>query len=254
MKKQVDLNCDMGEAFGQWSISAVDDKDILPFISSANVATGFHAGDPNHMNRLVKLARENNVKIGAHPGYNDLQGFGRRKISASNQELINDIVYQIGALKEFCLMYGVKLNHIKPHGALYMELAENRELANDFVNFMLQVNPRTPIYCMGSSHVYSAAFLKGHPVVREFYADRDYDNNGSIVFTRHRSKPDVNKVLDKVLMACQESKVITTKGDIIDIDFESVCFHSDTPGSLEIARALKIGLQKHGILVKAIND
>jgi len=253
MIKQMDINCDMGEAFGQWKISDVDDKEIMPYISSANIATGFHAGDPNHMNRIVQLAKQFDVKVGAHPGYRDFQGFGRRKILASSQELVNDIVYQIGALREFCNLYNVPLNHVKPHGALYMEMAVNKELAESFINVMQQIGLNIPVYCMGISETYKAAKKIGHPVVREFYADRDYGDNGSIVFTRHGEKADAEKIKEKVLRACIENKVVTVTGNIIDIEFESVCFHSDTPGSLEIASELKKGLKENNIKLEAFN-
>ncbi|CAM1373653.1 5-oxoprolinase subunit PxpA [Tenacibaculum xiamenense] len=253
MNKKIDINCDMGEAFGQWFVSNVDDQDILPFISSANVATGFHAGDPNHMNRLVRLAKENNVQVGAHPGYRDLQGFGRRKINASVDELINDMVYQVGALKEFCNLYNTSLNHIKPHGALYMEMAVNKELAAKFMETLQNTNSAIPIFCMGNTETYFAAKEIGQPVVREFYADRDYGDNGSIVFTRHVDKLDAQKVLDKVLRAVLENKVETVTGNVIDIEFESICFHSDTPGSLELASVLNSGLKENNITIGAHN-
>lgn len=249
----MDINCDIGEAFGQWRFSEVDDKEILPFISSANIAAGFHAGDPNQMNQLVELSLKENVKIGVHPGYRDLQGFGRRKITATTEELINDIVYQIGALREFCNLYGTTLNHVKPHGALYMEMAINKELSKRFVEVMQKIGNNIPIYCMGISETYSAAKKAGYPVVREFYADRDYDNNGSIVFTRHVDKVDIEKIKDKVLLACLENKVVTITGNTILIEFESVCFHSDTPGSLQIASGLKEAFHKNNIKLTAVN-
>ena len=250
----MDINCDMGEAYGQWKVSKIDDKEILPFISSVNVAAGFHAGDPNHMDRLVQLAIKENVKIGVHPGYRDLQGFGRRKILASTYELINDIVYQIGSLREFCKLYGTTLNHVKPHGALYMEIAVNKELAKRFVEVMQKIGDGIPIYCMGTSETYSVASEMGYPVVREFYADRDYTDNGSIVFTRQVDKVDAEKIKDKVLLACLENKVVTVTGNTIPIEFESVCFHSDTLGSLQIASKLKEGLQQNNIKLAAVNS
>ncbi|MBO0356041.1 5-oxoprolinase subunit PxpA [Muricauda ruestringensis] len=253
MKKVMDINCDMGEAFGHWKVSDVDDEQIMPYISSANVATGFHAGDPNHMDRLAQLALKYGVKVGAHPGYRDLQGFGRRKINASVKELVNDMIYQIGAMREFCSLYGMPLNHVKPHGALYMEMAVNKELAIAFIDAMQKIGKDIPVYCMGNSETYKVALEKGQPVVREFYADRDYGDNGSIVFTRHVDKIDAEAIKDKVLLACLENKVKTVTGNIIPIEFESICFHSDTPGSLDIASKLKEGFRDKNITLSAYN-
>ena len=129
MKQIVDLNCDMGEGFGQWVLADAPDEDLMSMISSANIAAGFHAGDPNSMDRVVNLAQRYGVGLGAHPGYRDLQGFGRRYIRTSTEELVNDIVYQIGAIREFGRRYGIPLQHVKLHGALYMEAAVNEELS-----------------------------------------------------------------------------------------------------------------------------
>ena len=128
LKTVVDINCDMGEAFGRWRIGDTKDEQLISHISSANIATGFHAGDPNLMDETVRLASEHGVAVGAHPGYNDLQGFGRRRISATTREIVNDIIYQVGALREFARRHAVSFQHVKPHGALYMELAVNAEI------------------------------------------------------------------------------------------------------------------------------
>ncbi|MFV0248396.1 MAG: 5-oxoprolinase subunit PxpA [Tenacibaculum sp.] len=249
MIKIIDINCDMGEAFGHWKISEVNDKQIMPYISSANVATGFHAGDPNHINKLVQLAIKHQVAVGAHIGYRDLQGFGRRKINATTKELINDMVYQIGAIREFCTLHGITLNHIKPHGSLYMEMAVNAELSTAFIEVLQKTDKNTPVYCMPNSETYKAAKQKEYPVVREFYADRNYADNGSIIFTRHASANNAELIKQKVLKACIEKKVKTISGKIISIEFESVCFHSDTPGCLDIASKIKEGLCNNNIKI-----
>ncbi|WP_176322272.1 5-oxoprolinase subunit PxpA [Burkholderia vietnamiensis] len=246
-KQSVDLNSDMGEGFGPWTIGDGVDEQIMPLISSANIATGFHAGDPNIMARTVQLARAAGVGIGAHPGFRDLVGFGRRAIAETPQALVNDIVYQLGALREFARLHGVRLQHLKPHGALYMHAAADEAFSRLLIETLQRVDPGLWLYCMEASATYRVAAEYGQPVVREFYADRDYDRSGSIVFTRRVGRLDPGLVADKVLRACIDGKVHTIEGDDIDIDFDSVCIHSDTPGALELVRRTRDALVREGI-------
>lgn len=241
----------MGEAFGRWRVGDTEDASLMKLISSANIAAGFHAGDPNLMDRTVRLAVEHGVNIGAHPGYRDLQGFGRRKIAGTTEELLNDIIYQVGALQEFAHRHGARLQHIKPHGALYMELAANAEFSAAFIDYTRKVHPDTHVLCMGISETFRAAQSAGHPVLREFYADRDYDDTGSIVFTRDVGRLDPQEVARKVVRACTEGRVKTVSGGEIRINFESICFHSDTLGAIEIAQHMHDALKASGIAVAA---
>lgn len=254
MRDAVDINCDMGEAFGRWRVGDTDDASLMPLISSANIAAGFHAGDPNLMDETVRLAAEHGVGIGAHPGYNDLQGFGRRKIAGTAKELINDVIYQVGALRAFARRHGARLQHVKPHGALYMEMAANPEMSQIFVNYMRMAEPEAYIFCMGGSATFRAAKEAGQPVIREFYADRDYDDTGSIVFTRDAGRPDPGAIARKVLRACKEGMVQTVTGRDAKIDFESICFHSDTLGALEIVRHMREALTAEGIRIAPVSD
>ncbi len=247
----IDVNCDMGEAFGAWSLGDTDDSALMPFISSANVAAGFHAGDPNLMDRTIQLAAQAGVRVGAHAGYRDLQGFGRRFINAKSDELVNDVVYQVGAVREFARRHGLALQHVKPHGALYMEAAKNAELSKVLVEAMQKIGPDLHLYCMDISVTYAIAKQAGQPVIREFFADREYDRSGSIVFVRRVGALDPERMADKVIRACLDGKVRTVEGDDIDIEFDSVCFHSDTPGALAIAQALKAAFAANGIRVVA---
>jgi UPF0271 protein len=249
MRDIVDLNCDMGEGFGQWVLGDAPDEEIMALISSANIAAGFHAGDPNSMDRVIKLAQTHGVGLGAHPGYHDLQGFGRRYIRTSTEELVNDIVYQIGAIREFGRRHGIPLQHIKLHGALYMEAAENEDLSERLIDTLRKTSHDSIVFCMGVSKTYEVAKRAGHPVVREFFADRDYDNSGSIVFARKVSKPDPQKIADKCVRACKEGLVRTVEGNDIEVPFESICFHSDTPGALNIGKAIRAALTKNGIAI-----
>ncbi|MAY87171.1 MAG: lactam utilization protein LamB [Pseudooceanicola sp.] len=249
MGKLIDLNCDMGEGFGHWTLGEAPDEDLMALISSANVAAGFHAGDPNSIDRVVQLAKTYGVGLGAHPAYNDLQGFGRRFIDTSPEELVNDILYQVGAVREFGRRHGVALQHIKPHGALYMEAAKNETLSLKLIDTLRDTSGDTILFCMGVSKTYDIARKLGQPVVREFYADRDYGDDGSIVFRRKVQRPDPQAVADKCLRACLENKVETVDGNVIDIEFESICFHSDTPGAVAIGQAIRDGLTAEGITI-----
>ncbi|KZY49215.1 5-oxoprolinase subunit PxpA [Sulfitobacter sp. KE29] len=249
MKETVDLNCDMGEGFGQWVLGDAPDEEIMQIISSANIAAGFHAGDPNSMDRVVKLAQAHGVGLGAHPGYADLQGFGRRYIKTDAAELINDIVYQIGAIREFGRRHSTPLQHVKLHGALYMEAAVNEELSQMLVDTLQTTSPDALLFCMSVSKTYAAAKRAGHPVIREFYADRDYGNSGSIVFTRQVARPDPQQIAEKCVKACKTGMVTTVEGDEIEIPFDSICFHSDTPGALAMGQAIRAGLQDAGIRI-----
>lgn len=254
MKTCIDLNCDMGEGFGPWRIGDGVDEQLMPLISSANVATGFHAGDPNLMRRMVDLAKTCSVGVGAHPGFHDLMGFGRRHINASAEELLNDVIYQVGALREFTRLAGVPLQHVKPHGALYMHVARDEVLSRALLQAIHQIDPNMPVYCMAVSVTHRVAKEIGHPVVREFYADRDYDQSGSIVFTRRVGALDPQAVADKVVRACTHGLVRTVEGGEIAIEFDSVCIHSDTPGALPIMQATRQSLAAHGIRVVSLAD
>ncbi|ENC9861282.1 5-oxoprolinase subunit PxpA [Klebsiella variicola] len=249
MMRTVDINSDIGESFGSWAIGDDVDNELMTVISSANIATGFHAGDPNIMRKTVESARKNGVAIGAHPGFNDLQGFGRRHFAIPAEELVNDIIYQLGALREFARLYEMPLQHIKPHGALYMHLARDEVAAQQFVTALHRLDAGLYLYCMSGSAVWHAAQRLEHPVITEFYADREYDDQGFIVFTRKTGKLSVQAIVDKVLLACLEGKVKTVTDNIIPIRFDSICIHSDTPGAMNIISAVKSALIHAGVKV-----
>lgn len=247
MAKVVDLNCDMGEGFGHWSYGDAADEALIEVVTSANVATGYHAGDPNIMNNVAALAAKHGVGLGAHPGYSDHQGFGRRVIAAQPDELVNDIIYQTGALREFARRHGTDLQHVKPHGALYMTLAKDEEFSTRLVDALRKTGPDLFLFMMDVAVTKDVARAAGQPIIREFYADREYDASGSIVFSRKVAGYDPQAVADKCLKACTEGKVTTVDGEEIDIAFESICFHSDTPGALKIGTAIRDTLSGAGI-------
>lgn len=254
MKTCIDLNSDLGEGFGPWKIGDGVDEQLMPLISSANVATGFHAGDPNIMRRTVEIAKAHGVGVGAHPGFRDTVGFGRRHLNASAAELVNEMLYQIGALREFTRLSGIPLQHLKPHGALYMHVARDEILARALIEALQIIEPTLPLYCMAQSSLYRLAREMGYPVVREFYADRDYDQSGSIVFTRQVGRLDPAAIAGKVVRACTLGKVRTVEGGDVQVDFDSVCIHSDTPGALELVQATRSALSAAGVRVVNLKD
>lgn len=247
----VDFNSDMGEGFGPWTLGDGVDNALMELISSANIATGFHAGDPATMRRTVEQAKLRGVAIGAHPGFRDLVGFGRRHIHASPQEMVDDILYQLGALRELARVQGVVLQHLKPHGALYMHLARDEEAARLLVQNLQRLEPGLLLYCMPGSVIWRIAMELGQPVIREFYADRDYDLSGSIVFTRAVRPYDPAQVAARVLRACREGVVRTVEGEDLAIEFDSICLHSDTPGALALGQAISGALEGADIRVRA---
>ena len=232
------INCDMGEAFGLYRIG--DDEALMPLICLANVACGFHASDFNHMRTTVRLARHHGVRVGAHPSLPDLQGFGRREMRMSRQELANCIIYQVGALKGFLDAEGVVLNHIKPHGALYGMAARDEAVAHaicDAADIF-----KTPIMGMiGTQHeiVYGA---RGHSLIAEFYADLDYRDDGSLIITAEHKPVDPAEAASRCLRAIAEGKIASVNGRDVLVRADSICVHSDTPNAVEVARAVRDAL------------
>lgn len=250
-KTRVDINCDMSEGFGAWMFGDDIDAQMMPLVSSINVAVGFHAGDPSTMARTVALAKEHGVGVGVHPGFRDLVGFGRRHISATAAELVNDALYQLGALREFVRYHQLRLQHFKLHGALYMHAARDEEFATALVEALQIVDPELPVLVMGGSVIDAVAQAAGQPVIREFYADRHYGDNGQIVFTRNVGALDAEAVAAKVLQACQQGTVATVTAASVPVEFESICIHSDTRGAYELMRRTRDGLDAAGIGVRS---
>ena len=232
----VDINCDMGESFGIYS--AGNDKDIMPLIDIANVACGFHASDPNHLRKTVELAKIHNVRVGAHPSLPDLQGFGRREMKLPNLELKNIIMYQVGALKAFLGEQDMPLNHIKPHGALYMMASKDEEVARAVADAVTVFN--VSIFGMvNTCHEKIYKYERGLDFVAEFYADLDYDENGKLIISKGQNKPyDSQLAVDRSLRAIAENKVKNTGGTDTIVGADTICVHSDTPNAIEIITKL----------------
>lgn len=235
------INCDMGEAFGLYKCG--DDEGIMPFITLANVACGFHASDPVVMRRTVRLARKHGVKVGAHPSYPDLQGFGRREMKMTRDELSASLVYQIGALKAFLDAEGMPLNHVKPHGALYGVAARDEQVANAVCDAAGVFG--VPLLGMaGTLHekVYTA---RGIPFLAEYYTDLDYADDGSLLITREHAAPDPELVMRRTLRAVREGMATSINGKDIPMRADCICVHSDTPGAADLARRVYETLQPY---------
>jgi UPF0271 protein len=248
---QIDISCDMGESFGPWKLGF--DEEMMQYISSANVAGGFHAGDPTTMRKTVALAKEHGVAVGVHPGYRDLVGFGRREMDIPPDEIHDEIIYQLGALREFARYYDMEVQHVKPHGALYMVAARDEELSRAIIEAMQRVDPGLLLFCMRASVTYELARKMDQPVVAEFYADRGYNDDGQIVFTRSVAEElDPEEVGDRVVRAVTEKKVKTESGRDIDVASDSVCVHGDTPGAVRLAEAIARKLGENGIEIRPV--
>ena len=248
---QIDFNCDMGESFGPYTFGA--DEELMRYISSANVAGGFHAGDPHVMRKTVALAKEHGVAVGVHTGYRDLVGFGRREIKMAPEEIQDELLYQLGALREFARLEGLEVQHVKPHGSLYMVAARDEEVSRAIIEAIQKTDPALVLYCMDSSVTYDLAQKMGQPTATEFFADRGYNEEGQIVFTR-RVGEELNpeQVAERVLRGVTEGRVETVSGKDIEIASDSICVHSDTPGAARLAEAIVRKLGENGVEIRAV--
>jgi UPF0271 protein len=229
------INCDMGEGFGLYRIG--DDAAIMPFITMANVACGFHASDPSVMHKTVRLAKQHDVKVGAHPSLPDLQGFGRREMKMEPRELTDCLIYQIGALKGFLDAEGMPLNHIKPHGALYGMAARSEDVANAVCDAAEAF--QVPLLGMARTKHEEVYTKRGFPFLAEFYVDLDYDKDGRLIITREHEAWDPELAAKRTLRAITETKVKTVEGNDIPMRADCICVHSDTPGAVEVAKAVR---------------
>jgi UPF0271 protein len=235
------INCDMGEGFGLYRIA--DDAAIMPFITMANVACGFHASDPSVMHKTIRLAKERGVKVGAHPSLPDLQGFGRREMKMEPRELTDCLIYQIGALKGFLDAEGMPLNHIKPHGALYGMAARSEEVANAICD---AAEPfQVPLLGMARTKHEEVYTKRGFPFLAEFYVDLDYDKDGRLIITREHVAWDPDVAAKRTLRAITEKKVKTVDGNDIPMRADCICVHSDTPGAVAVAKAVREAISKY---------
>ena len=248
----IDLNCDLGESFGAYTLGM--DSAVIPYITSANVACGYHAGDPLVMQKTVAACKANGVHIGAHPGYPDLMGFGRRNIAATPAEVKAYVQYQVGALSAFCAAAGVPLCHVKPHGAMYNMAARDEALARAICEGILEVNPKLTLLALSGSAMVSAARALGLSVKNEVFADRGYQRDGTLV---PRSKPgamitDEDEAIARVIRMAKEGVVRSVDGVDVPLTADSVCVHGDGEKALAFVRRIRAALTEAGIEVRAL--
>jgi 5-oxoprolinase (ATP-hydrolysing) subunit A len=246
----VDVNADLGEGFGSWRLG--DDDALLDVVTSANVACGFHAGDPSLMRRVGRLAAERGVAVGAQVGYRDLAGFGRRRIEYDLDELRDDILYQIGALEAFCRVAGSRVRYVKPHGALYNTAAVDEGQASAVVAAVTDYDGSLPVLCQPGSVLAMAAAEAGLTVVGEGFADRGYRADGTLV---PRTAPDAvihdpSVVAARAARMAAEGVVVAVDGTHVPAAVRSICVHGDTPGAVDLARRVRSALSEAGLSVK----
>ena len=230
-----EINCDMGEGFGLYHLG--DDAGLMPLISVANVACGFHGSDFNHMRATVRLAKQHGVRVGAHPSFPDLQGFGRREMKMGREELANCLIYQIGALTGFLAAEGMTLHHIKPHGAVYGMSARMEEIAHAVCDAADVF--KVPLFGMKNTLHETIYPARGHRFVAEYYADLDYADDGKLLITREHPPADAARAAARCVRAIREGVTETVGGKDIPVGADSICVHSDTPNAVEVATAVR---------------
>lgn len=248
----IDLNCDLGESFGAYKIGM--DKDIIPLVSSANIACGFHAGDPVIMSETVQMCKENNVAPGAHPGFCDLMGFGRRNMNVSPSDVKDMMIYQIGALGGFCRAKGIKMQHVKPHGALYNMAAKDAGLARAICSGIYEYDSSLILIGLAGSEMIKQAKEIGLPYASEVFADRAYEDDGTLVA---RTKPgamitDENEAVARVIGMIKNHSVKTLSGKEIEIHPDSVCVHGDNEKALVFINKIRNALKKENIEIRTL--
>lgn len=251
---QVDLNSDLGESFGAYTIGL--DSEVIPHVTSANVACGFHAGDPLVMARTVAAAKAAGVAVGAHPGYPDLMGFGRRNMACSPKEAKAYVQYQLGALTAFTAAAGVKLQHCKPHGALYNMAAKDMDLALAIAEAVAEVDKDVILLGLAGSKLLEAGKQAGLRVASEVFADRAYQSDGSLV---PRSQPgavihDTEEAIARTVRMVKEGKVTAVTGEDVPIEAHSICVHGDNPSAVEFVKNIRARLEAEGVVIAPIAE
>ncbi|HTI38273.1 MAG TPA: 5-oxoprolinase subunit PxpA [Vicinamibacterales bacterium] len=249
----IDINCDMGESFGPWPMGT--DALVLPFITSANIACGAHAGDPSVMRRTVRLAREHGVSVGAHPGFPDLQGFGRREMRIPPSEVEDSVLAQIGALDAIARAEGVRLRHVKAHGALYNMAARDRSLADAVARAIRAFDPSLIMLGLPGSALIDAGEAAGLTVAREGFADRSYEPDGSLT-PRSREGAVLHAadvVAERAVRLVAEGRAVTSGKTTIALRVDTICVHGDTPGAATLASRVRQALAAAGVDVRPMS-
>ncbi|MFC7406633.1 LamB/YcsF family protein [Georgenia alba] len=250
----IDLNSDMGESFGRWELG--DDETMLGVVTSANVACGFHAGDPEGILATAGAAHRNGVVIGAHPAYRDLAGFGRRYVDATPAELRGDVIYQIGALQGLARSVGATVRYVKPHGALYNTIAHDEKHAPAVISAIQDVDPSLAVLGLAGSPFVDKAREAGLTVYAEAFADRAYTPGGELVSRREPGAVlhDPQVVADRMVRLVETGTLEAIDGSAVRIEADSICVHSDSPGAVTIAQAVRAALESAGVEVRAFAD
>lgn len=249
---QIDLNCDMGESFGNWQMG--HDEAVMPYITSANIAAGYHAGDPHVMDETVRLAADHDVGVGVHPGLPDKMGFGRRTMDASPDEVRDYVTYQLGALDAFARQHGTTLQHVKPHGAMYSMLSESSEHARAAMEGILDIDTDL-IYLATDMHIYEVAQdVDGLRAVFEGYVDIDYRADRSLIVEQSVADKDPEVVADRFVSIATEGVVEAANGEEIDIPAESICIHGDNPKAVELLEAIHERIDDHDIELAPLEE
>lgn len=250
---KVDLNCDLGESFGNYKIGC--DDEVIPFISSANIACGFHASDPAVMDKTVKMAKRCGISVGAHPGFPDLMGFGRRKMDITPHEAKVMLQYQIGALDAFCKAHNIKMSHVKPHGALYNMAGKDIELSLAICEGIKSVNPNLILLGLSGSKMIEAAKMTGIKYASEVFADRAYNDDGSLVDRKKNGAviTDEDEAIKRVIQMVKEGRVKSINGNDIKIEAQSICIHGDNIKALEFAKKIRHSLECENIEILSLD-
>ena len=249
--KRIDINCDMGESYGAWKMGA--DAGVMPFISSANIACGFHGGDPATIRQTVRLAIDHGVAVGAHPSLPDLQGFGRRAMKISPQDMYDLVVYQAGAVEAFARAAGAKLHHVKCHGALYNMAANDEALSEAMARAVKDLGGTVVLYALSNSVMMNVAKTQGLRVAGEVFADRGYADDGTLA---PRGRPgamieNADEAVERALGMIEKGYVSSLSGKPIPVSADTLCLHGDQPGAVTFAKAIRKAFAEHGISVAA---
>lgn len=250
----MDINSDLGESFGAWRMG--DDAAMLDIVTSANVACGFHAGDPAGILDTLRAAAQRGVAVGAHVGYPDLAGFGRRAMDPSSRELVADVVYQIGALQGLAAAAGTRVRYVKPHGALYNTIAHDERQAGDVITAMLALDPGLALLALAGSPLIGWARARGLRVVAEAFADRAYHDDGTLVSRRQPGAVlhDADAIAARMLRLVQTGEVESITGRGVRVQADSICVHGDSPGAVDVARAIRARLAQAGVALRPFCD
>lgn len=248
---KIDINSDLGESFGPWPMG--DDASMLDVVSSANIACGFHAGDPAGILKTIKSAVQRNVVIGAHVGYRDLAGFGRRNIDVASKDLQADVIYQIGALQGLATAAGTKVAYVKPHGALYNTISHDKRQAEDVISAILAVDKNLVLMALAGSPIIDWARARGLNVVAEAFADRAYMPDGRLVSRREPGAviTDPKTVASRILNLVKTNSLTAIDGSQVQLQAQSICVHGDSPGAVEIAKVLREHLESAGVKLES---